>query len=61
MDFSIAELMAEDACYARLLAILHSDGLVCPRRGSARLGVHRRHDATVLDHRRADRRRTNSR
>ena len=57
MDFPIAELMDEDACYAKLLTILHPDGLHCPRCGSTRLGVHRRHRAPVLDHRCRDCRR----
>ncbi len=36
MDFPIADLMDEDACYAKLLAWLHPDGLACPRCGSPR-------------------------
>ena len=39
------------------LAVLHPDGLASPRFGSARLGVHRRHRASVLDHRCRDCRR----
>ena len=35
MDFPIADLMDEDACYAKLLAWLHPDGLACPRCGRA--------------------------
>ena len=31
MDFPIADLMDEDACYAKLVALLHPDGLACPR------------------------------
>jgi hypothetical protein len=31
MDFPIAEYMDEDACYAKLVAVLHPDSLVCPR------------------------------
>ena len=31
MDFPIAELMDEPACYAKLVAWLHPDGLACPR------------------------------
>lgn len=57
MDFPIAELMDEDACYSKLLAVLHPDGLACPRCGSARLGVHRRHRVPVLDYRCRDCRR----
>ncbi|MEJ7638352.1 MAG: transposase, partial [Singulisphaera sp.] len=52
MDFPIADLMDEDACYAKLLAWLHPDGLACPRCGSrGDLHVHRRHRAPVLDYR----------
>ena len=52
MDFPIADLMDEDACYAKLVAWLHPDGLACPRCvGRDRLGVHRRHRAPVLDYR----------
>ena len=57
MDFPIAELMDQDACYAKLLAILHPNGLACPRCRSTRLSVHRRHRAPVLDHRCRDCRR----
>jgi hypothetical protein len=52
MDVPIADLMDEDAFYAKLLAWLHPDGLACPRCGSSDdLHVHRRHRAPVLDHR----------
>jgi transposase-like protein len=52
MDFPIAELMDEDACYAKLLRWIHPDGLACPRCGARdRLGVHRRHRAPILDYR----------
>ena len=52
MDFPIAELMDEDACYQKLLNWIHPDGLACPRCGAREgLGVHRRHRAPVLDHR----------
>ena len=52
MDFPIAELMDEDACYAKLLHWLHPDGLACPRCGARDgLGVHRRHRAPILDYR----------
>ncbi len=51
MDFAIVKLMDEDACYARLVAWLHPDGLACPRCG-ARLGlhVHRRSHTPVVDY-----------
>ena len=52
MDFPIAELMDEDACYAKLVGWLHPDGLACPRCGRhERLTVHRRYRAPVLDYR----------
>ena len=52
MDFPIAEFMDEDACYEKLVAILHPDGLACPRcQARDGLRVHRRHRAPVLDYR----------
>ena len=46
MDFPIAELMDEDACYAKLLQALHPAGLACPRCHTAdRIAVHRSHRA----------------
>jgi len=51
MDFPIGDLMDESACYARLVTILHPDGLACPRCGAGEdLGVHRRHREPVLDY-----------
>ena len=57
MDFPIAELMDQGACYERLVKALHPDGLACPRCGGKRLGVHRRHREPVLDYRCRDCRR----
>jgi transposase-like protein len=52
MDFPITELLDEDACYAKLIAWLHPDGLTCPRcRRADRMRVHRRRRAPVLDYR----------
>ena len=52
MDFPLADLMDEDACYRKLLHRLHPDGLACPRCGARDgLAVHRRHRAPVLDYR----------
>src|SRR4051812_22920869 len=52
LDFPLAELMDEDACYAKLLHRLHPDGLACPRCGARDgLGVHRRHRVPILDYR----------
>ena len=51
MDFPIADLMDEDACYAKLLKALHPEGLACPRcRRADRISPHRRHRAPVLDY-----------
>ena len=50
MDFPVADLMDERACYDRLVSVLHPRGLACPGCGAAdRLGVHRRHRDPVLD------------
>jgi len=51
MDFPLIDYLDEDACYAKLLDLLHPDGLACPRCGQRqRLGIHRRHRAPVLDY-----------
>src|SRR4029077_1986673 len=50
MDFPLAELMDEDACYRRIVEALHPDGLACPRCGGGRLGVHRNQRAPVIDY-----------
>ena len=51
MDFALIDYLDEDACYRRLVALLHPDGLACPRCGGReRLGVHHRHRAPVLDY-----------
>ena len=52
MDVPLIDLMDEHACYAKLLAFLHPDGLACPRCGAGdRLDIHRRHRDPVLDYR----------
>jgi transposase-like protein len=52
MDFPIIDLRDQQACYQKLLDLLHADGLTCPRCGGARLTVHRYHkDSPVVDHR----------
>ena len=52
MDFPIADLMDQDACYNKLVGWLHPDGLDCPNcKTDDHLHVHRRHRAPVLDHR----------
>jgi len=55
--FSLYGLMDEDAFYDRLVGALHLYGLVCPRCGSSRLGVHRKDRAPVLGDRCRDCRR----
>ena len=52
MDFPIAHLLDQDACYHKLVDLLHPDGLACPRCGRRDgLKVHRRHREPVLDYR----------
>ena len=52
MDFPIAEFMDEDACYQKIVEILHPDGLACPRCQSRDgFRVHRRTRDPVLDYR----------
>jgi transposase-like protein len=52
MDFPITELLDEDACYAKLVAWLHPEGLACPRCHRAdRMRIHRSHRAPVRDYR----------
>ncbi len=51
MDFPLIDLMDEHACYRRLVALLHPDGLACPRCGAAdRMGIQRRHCGSVIDY-----------
>ncbi len=51
MDFPIHTYMDEQACYDKLVEILHPKGLACPRCGGREYGVHRRHRAPALDYR----------
>jgi transposase-like protein len=52
MDFPIAELMDEQACYDQIVAWLHPDGLACPRCGGRdTFRLHRRDRAPILDYR----------
>jgi len=45
------DLQDEEACYTKLVQLLHPDGLACPRcKTSDGLGVHRRHRMPVLDY-----------
>jgi hypothetical protein len=42
MDFSLIDYLDEDACYTKLVELLHPDGLACPRCGERQgLGIHR--------------------
>jgi hypothetical protein len=50
MDLSLIDSRDENACYAKLVAPLHPDGLVCPQGGARQgRGIPRRHRAPVLD------------
>jgi transposase-like protein len=50
MDFSLINYLDEDACYTKLVELLHPHGLGCPRCGERqRLGIHRCHRAPVVD------------
>lgn len=52
MDFPIADLMDEGACYAKLVHWLHPEGLTCPQcRCCDAMKVHRRNRDPVLDYR----------
>jgi transposase len=52
MDFPLTDLMDQDACYQRLVRLLHPSDLACPAcKVSDHLRVHRRHRAPVLDYR----------
>ena len=51
MDFSLLDYLDEDACYTKLVELLHPDGLACPRCSERQhLGIHRRHRAPVVDY-----------
>lgn len=51
MDFPLIDCLNEEACFVRLLNLLHPDGLACPRCGERQhIGVHRCHRAPVLDY-----------
>jgi transposase-like protein len=51
MDFSLIDYLDEDACYTKLVELLHPGGLACPRCGDRqRLGSHRCHRAPVVDY-----------
>ena len=50
MDFPILDLMDQQACYDKLLHLLHPDGLACPRCGGGRnrYTIHRRRENSPL-------------
>jgi transposase-like protein len=51
MDFSLIDYLDEDACYSKLVELLHPGGLACPRCGQRQhLGIHRCHRAPVVDY-----------
>src|SRR5215470_899510 len=50
VDFSLIDYLDEDACYTKLVELLHPDGLACPRCSERQhLGIHRCHRAPVVD------------
>ena len=51
MDFPIADLMDDRACYDWLVALLHPGGLACPRCHGTDAFVHRYYRDPVLDYR----------
>lgn len=51
MEFPLHELMDEQACYDKLVQVLHPEGLVCPRCRCCDETVHRARRAPVLDYR----------
>jgi len=51
MDFPIVDLMDEEACYNKMVDILHPDGLCCPRCRQNQWVVHRRGRWPVLVYR----------
>jgi transposase-like protein len=51
IDFPIADLLDEHACYRWLVGLLHPEGLACPRCGGTDAYVHRYHRDPVLDYR----------
>src|SRR5262249_9427888 len=51
MDFPLKDYLDEGACSRRLVALLHPNGLACPRCGRGQhLGVHSRHREPVLEY-----------
>ena len=55
MDFPSIDYLDEDACYRKLVALLHPEGLACPACGQRQqLGVHSRRREPVLDYQCAD-------
>jgi transposase-like protein len=51
MDFPLIDFIDEDACYRKLVELLHPGGLSCPRCGQRdRLGVHSRRREPVLEY-----------
>ncbi len=52
MDFPITGLLDQDACYHKLVDLIHPDGLACPRcHARDGLKVHRRDRDPILDYR----------
>ena len=50
MDFSLIDPLDEDACYTKLVELLHPEGLACPQCGERqRLGIHRCQRTPLVD------------
>jgi transposase-like protein len=50
MDCSLIDYLDEDACYTKLVELLHPDGMTCPRCGEWQcLGIHRCHRTPLVD------------
>jgi hypothetical protein len=50
MDSFLIDCLDEDACYTKLVELLHPDGLACPRCGERHdLDIHRRHREPVVE------------
>jgi transposase-like protein len=51
MDFPLKDYLDEEACYRKLVELLHPEGLACPRCGQPKhLGIHDRHREPALDY-----------
>jgi transposase-like protein len=52
MDFPLQDFLDENACYAKLVQLLHPEGLSCPRcQSRTGLNIHRRDRDPIVDYR----------